>query len=113
MIQVCPNPAPWARVYERLSKFAESHKCSPTDPPKPLILNGWVFSGDLEKKMQWEATVKWAEENGCADLTSCANFGFGTQDCCMMIGDNISHQEQPLKHLGCPSSIVSLPCLFA
>jgi len=39
--------------------------------PKPLILNGWVYSNDIEKKNRWEKTVKWAESNGCQDLVVC------------------------------------------
>ena len=28
-------------------------------PPKPLILNGWVFSSDQEKRIRWHETLEW------------------------------------------------------
>jgi len=59
---------PWDEAYKRLTRFAEIHSCVPLNPPKPLILNGWVFSNDIEKKNRWDATVQWAEKNGCIEL---------------------------------------------
>ena len=59
---------PWNDAYKRLTRFAEIHSCLPQKPPKPLILNGWVYSNDIEKKKRWGETVKWAENNGCIEL---------------------------------------------
>ena len=49
MTRICPKPKPWDKAYNRLTSFAEAHDCTPPLPPKPLILNGWVFSNDIEK----------------------------------------------------------------
>ena len=59
---------PWNDVYKELTRFAETHDCKDTLPPKPLILAGWAYSNDIEKKNRWEETVKWAENNGCQEL---------------------------------------------
>ena len=37
-------------------------------PPVPLILAGWVFSNDHEKKRRWDQTIEWAIANDCEDL---------------------------------------------
>jgi len=37
-------------------------------PPKPLILAGWAYSNDIEKKKRWEETVDWATKNECQGL---------------------------------------------
>lgn len=39
-------------------------------PPIPLILAGWNFSNDYEKKSRWKETVNWANGHDCADLIS-------------------------------------------
>ena len=71
MIRICPNPMPWNEAYKRLTRFAEAHSCVPPKPPMPLILNGWVYSNDNEKKNRWNETVQWAEENRCIELVDC------------------------------------------
>jgi len=68
MKRICPNPSAWNSVFEQLTKFAQEHICSPTLPPKPLILAGWVYSNDVEKMQRWNETLSWAEKNGCSDL---------------------------------------------
>jgi hypothetical protein len=70
MKRICPNPMPWHETFERLSNYAQSHACTPPSPPKPLILNGWVYSNDVQKMQRWEETVHWAERNGCSNLVS-------------------------------------------
>ena len=30
-------------------------------PPRPLILAGWVYSSDVEKRERWHATLAWAK----------------------------------------------------
>ena len=37
-------------------------------PPVPLILAGWNFSEDWQKKDRWLEIIKWANDNGCSDL---------------------------------------------
>ena len=70
MKRICPNPIPWDAAFRRLEHFATTHPCKPPAPPRPLILNGWVFSSDAEKRQRWEETVAWATANGCAELVS-------------------------------------------
>lgn len=70
MKRICPNPMSWSEVFERLTKYAKSYPCTPSVPPKPLILAGWAFSNDIEKMQRWEETIEWASKNGCADLIS-------------------------------------------
>lgn len=55
-------------MFQRLTAYAEVHRCDPPSPPIPLILAGWVYSNDDEKKERWEATVLWANRNGCSDV---------------------------------------------
>jgi len=56
---VCPQPALWAELHSRLQKVAAENGLPP--PPQPLILNGWVFSNDVEKRNRWEETLAWAQ----------------------------------------------------
>ena len=56
-------------IQERLLNFYDENKERIADaPPKALILNGWVYSTDYQKKLRWEETIKWAEDNGCKEL---------------------------------------------
>lgn len=59
---------PWNNAFNRLTRYARAHPCTPPFPPKPLILAGWVYSSDVDKMRRWEDTVAWASNNGCADL---------------------------------------------
>jgi hypothetical protein len=68
MIQVCPNPNRWGRIFSNLQRYADVNNCHPPHPPKPLILSGWIYSNDLERKTRWEETVQWASTNNCLDL---------------------------------------------
>jgi hypothetical protein len=70
MTRICPNPMPWNEAYKRLTHFAETHDCIPQLPPKPLILAGWAYSNDIEKRSRWEETVVWADHNGYRELVS-------------------------------------------
>lgn len=67
-MRICPQPAIWYQVFERLQAHARSHACVPAQPPMPLILNGWAYSNDTDKLHRWESTVDWANKNGCAEL---------------------------------------------
>lgn len=63
---ICPLPTVWARLHQRL------HDASATYgyplPPKPLILVGWTYSNDVEKRTRWKETVAWAERHGLTAL---------------------------------------------
>jgi len=37
-------------------------------PPVPLILSGWIFSNDVDKKLRWEEMKSWAEQYGVSGL---------------------------------------------
>lgn len=65
---VCPMPTPWHHVHQALRAAWERGGCIGTPPPVPLILAGWAYSNDVEKKARWEQTVAWAEKSGLADL---------------------------------------------
>ena len=67
-MKICPMPIKWDEIHLRLMDYAGTHTCDPSSPPKPLILAGWNFSNDLEKKIRWKETQHWAEKNGCAYL---------------------------------------------
>lgn len=70
MKRICPNPMPWHKAFERLTKYAQLHLCVPPTPPTPLILAGWAYSNDVQKMQRWEETVAWADINGCTNLLS-------------------------------------------
>jgi len=70
MIRICPKVDRWYAIYLRLEKFARLHPCTPPSPPVALILSGWSFTNDIEKKQQWEETVAWAANNNCAHLVT-------------------------------------------
>lgn len=77
MIRICPQPAVWHDVFQRLAAFAKTRRCEPAEPPFPLILNGWAYSNDTDKLHRWEMTVGWAQRNGCENLvTSVAESDF-------------------------------------
>src|SRR3990172_3725213 len=71
MKRICPKPIIWNEAFKRLTRYARMHQCTPPAPPTPLILNGWVYSNDIEKLHRWEETIAWAENNGCIHLVSC------------------------------------------
>ena len=68
MAIISPNPEPWDALHKQLVHYARTNSCVPPSPPRPLILAGWVYSNDLEKKRRWEETTQWASENGCSEL---------------------------------------------
>jgi hypothetical protein len=68
MERICPNPTQWHEVYKKLVDYSETHKCYPPSPPKALVLSGWNYTNDLDKKNRWEQTVQWSKNNGCSVL---------------------------------------------
>jgi hypothetical protein len=66
LVNVCPNPPRWHAIHERLLAASADRKLP--RPPKPLILNGWAATNDVEKATRWAETVSWAERYGLADV---------------------------------------------
>ena len=91
----CPNPQEWARVYDVLSRFHEDSADRDHAPPKPLILNGWVFSSSGEKHQRWLQTVVWASSHGCDHVTS----SVVDADFVVWDSDERSWQPQPRPRL--------------
>jgi hypothetical protein len=36
----------------------------------PLILAGWAYSNDVEKRDRWQETLDWADRHGVADFVN-------------------------------------------
>lgn len=66
--RVCPEPGAWHRVHQELTLRWKRDGYRGQPPPMPLILAGWVYSNDVEKKQRWDQTVSWAMQCGCGDL---------------------------------------------
>jgi hypothetical protein len=59
--RVCPLPRPWDRLHRHLTSL----KPGDADrPPVPLILAGWNFSSDSEKRMRLIDQLDWARQHG-------------------------------------------------
>lgn len=57
---ICPQSQKWYEIHEALkSAWIKSGKRAPR-PPVPLILSGWSYSNDVQKKARWEETLNWA-----------------------------------------------------
>jgi hypothetical protein len=68
--QLFPNPKKWASIHKSLIEFSSSKQCEPREPPRPLILAGWSYSSDDEKKARWQEFIDWAKNNQCSELIS-------------------------------------------
>ena len=68
MNEICPLPKHWNQVTKLHRKAAERDQRSIPNPPVPLILNGWVYSNDLEKRERWNQTIDWAEKWGFSEI---------------------------------------------
>ena len=69
MLRVCPNIGVWNDIYKKLKKIASADPAIPA-PPIALILAGWNFSDDFEKKSRWDNTLEWIAKYGGEDLIS-------------------------------------------
>ena len=49
-------------------------------PPVPLILAGWAYSNDVEKRSRWQETLAWADHHGLGTLLS--DIGDELDACC-------------------------------
>ncbi len=78
---ICPIPSTWNEIYKDLCSNYEliTGKKLPNTvleirnaggPPTPLILNGWVFSNDSDKRERWQETLEWAEKYNLLYLTN-------------------------------------------
>ena len=66
---ISPIPRILHEIHNKLDRFWMSELNQEGDPPpKPLILGGWNFSNDYDKKNRWDQTVTWAKENNCTHL---------------------------------------------
>lgn len=61
---ICPNPSEWAKLHAAVLTAVTDGEAF----PKPLILAGWAFSSDEEKRQRWEDTVAWLREHGLEHL---------------------------------------------
>jgi hypothetical protein len=61
---ICPYPPEWAKLHSAATAAAKDGDTF----PKPLILAGWAFSNDAEKRQRWLETVEWLEARGLAGL---------------------------------------------
>ena len=75
MERICPQPGVWAEIAERLRAEARARGVD-TSPPVPLVLSGWTYSNDLEKKERWDETVRWAQANGLESEISASDDEF-------------------------------------
>jgi hypothetical protein len=69
MIRVCPLPTIWAKIFGKLGKLTSVDPTIP-EPPIALILAGWNFSDDFEKKNRWDDTLEWINKYGGEVLTT-------------------------------------------
>lgn len=68
-IVVCPKPDTWAELHRRLQEAANANPSIPS-PPVPLVLAGWAYSNDVEKRNRWQETLAWADRYGLRALLS-------------------------------------------
>ena len=59
--RVCPMPAAWQRLYDLLIAHKDANAPKPT---APLILAGWNFSSDHDKRARLREHIQWASEHG-------------------------------------------------
>lgn len=56
--KICPNPIEWDRVSRIIGVAQPGHECV------PLILAGWAFSSDLQKRNRVISQIKFAQALG-------------------------------------------------
>lgn len=69
-MKVCPLPNKWAQIYTELESEWRIKGLEGPPPPKPLILAGWNFSNDVEKKNRWTKTIEWAKSKGLEHIVN-------------------------------------------
>lgn len=57
---LCPMPQAWQAFQRYLSTW---ERPASGRPPIPLILAGWNFSSDADKRERLDAQIRWAQAN--------------------------------------------------
>jgi hypothetical protein len=66
---ICPVPKKWHEIHQVLQYHWETKlHGTGVKPPVPLILAGWNFSEDWQKKERWIETISWAKYMGLDHL---------------------------------------------
>ena len=65
---VCPRPDVWHKIHTALKGAWTEMGSRGSPPPIPLILAGWAYSEDSDKKKRWAQTVEWARHQGLERL---------------------------------------------
>jgi hypothetical protein len=68
METICPDLEHWIHIASLLNQAVSNTSRWVPSPPTPLILAGWAFSSDVEKRARWLETVRWAEEWGFTEI---------------------------------------------
>jgi hypothetical protein len=65
--RVCPMPMAWERTRASLERARAQRAPQAPKVPVPLILAGWNYSTDDDKRRRWDETLAWAAEHGLSD----------------------------------------------
>lgn len=74
--RVCPVPQRWQALYELLPERRQVG--AGYIPPAPLILGGWWYSSDLEKRQRLQEHILWAAEHDAIERV--AQFLYGLNE---------------------------------
>lgn len=88
---ICPKPYKWHEIFERLRSAWQNAGAVGRKPPVPLILAGWNFSNDVEKKLRWEDTLAWAKKHDLVHLV-----GDLSEDDCYFVDEPSNYQISPM-----------------
>ncbi len=84
-------PQRWAEVHRRLKQAAADNPNIPP-PPMPLILAGWAYTDDIQKRDRWQETVAWANRHGFGALLG----DLPHQSMYVVVGELSGYQIGPL-----------------
>ncbi len=62
---VCPQPMKWNALWEMLPDRVQ-HGAG-WQPPLPLILDGWWYSTNEQKRERFQSHLDWASSHGAGD----------------------------------------------
>jgi len=63
--RVCPNPQPWAKLYDMLPN--KKRVGVGWEPPVPLILAAWWETPAFLKMLRLKEHIEWAYKHDCLD----------------------------------------------
>lgn len=66
-MRICPLPDAWERTHRKLVVVRDLQQSAGNELPPvpiPLVLAGWTYSNDLEKRRRWEEMKEWALNAG-------------------------------------------------